>query len=186
MMMQLKKEFVESANNCYPNTFKKKFDFYKGKFKLIENIQEGQKLGKNKDEKTGKEEYVIFEPGYLQRAVRWWYEEDRGKTKKYLDTDFSIYLKFLETITNYLEKDLLDIYGDFAEEVSAYNNNLITGIYTLKTTYNGDKKIEATVDSIILTLIDYKEKVISLRKKNIKNYHKNKINIRQRSYSDKI
>ena len=66
-----------------------------------------------------------------------------------------------------------------------YNNILITGIYTLKKTYEGDKKMEATIDSIILTLIDYKEKVIALRRKNIKNYHKNKMqNTRIRSLSD--
>lgn len=188
MLMGLKRELnmnESPSENCFPNTFKSKFDFYKKKFEKIINIEEGQKIGQI--EEDGKKKYTVYNPGWGQTALRWWYEENREKTKKYLDEDFSIYLKFLDTITNYMEKDLLDIYGNFAEEVAYYNNSLITGIYTIKKTYNGDKKMEATMDSIILTLIDYKEKVIGLRKKNIKNYHKNKINNkRQRSYSNII
>ena len=183
--MGIKREFniTTSPQNCFPNTFKTKFDFYKKKFKLIETIEEGQKLGKM--ENDGKKIYTIFDSGWIQKPLRWWYDENRNKTKIYLEEDFGGYLRFLDTITNYLEKDLLDIYGNFAEEVAYYNNILITGIYTLKKTYEGDKKMEATIDSIILTLIDYKEKVIALRRKNIKNYHKNKMqNTRIRSLSD--
>ena len=185
MMMGIKREFNmnTSPQSCFPNTFKTKFNFYKKSFELIEKIEEGQKIGKMEVE--GKKIYTIFNSGWGQRALRWWYDENRDKTKKYLDEDFLSYLKFLDTITNYLEKDLLDIYGNFAEEVAYYNNKLITGIYTLKKTYEGDKKMEATIDSIILTLIDYKEKVIALRRKNIKNYHKNKMQrTKIRSLSD--
>ena len=56
-----------------------------------------------------------------------------------------------------------------------YNSDLIKGLYVLKETYNKQtwttsdkKKIIAKIDSIILTLIDFKDKISTITSKNDK------------------
>ena len=44
-------------------------------------------------------------------------------------------------------------------EFSVHTNKIITGLYSLKETYNKDNDMEARIDAIILTLIDFKNKI---------------------------
>ena len=109
--------------------------------------------------------------------MRWWYDENREKTQQYLETDFTNYMKFLDELVYNLENDTLNLYTIFRNEVIDYNRKLIESLYILKETYQkgrGDtKKIIAKIDSIILTLIDFKDKsnkIISNNKNKASNY----------------
>ena len=173
----------------FPIQLKKKFYKLRMKLNTIKDLKENEKLGKDKDGK-----YIVFENRYFQQTIRWFYGENREETKKYLDDDFTSYMKFLDEMCYYLEKDILGVYIKFGEQIRDYNNELMKGLYILKATYknsSGEKdEIIAKIDSIILTLIDFKDKLINYKKFNDKKYTSfenmnNKIFIkRDRYYSD--
>jgi hypothetical protein len=59
--------------------------------------------------------------------------------------------------------------------VKEYNSDLIKGLYVLKETYNNQKfttsdktNVVAKIDSIILTLIDFKDRITTVTKNNVK------------------
>ena len=86
-------------------------------------------------------------------------------------------MKFLDELVYNLEKDSLNLYTVFRNNVISYNRKLIESLYILKETYQngrGDtKKIIAKIDSIILTLIDFKDKsnkIIAKNKNNASSY----------------
>ena len=147
--------------NNFPLQLKQKFYKQKIKLNLLTTLKDGDKIGKTD------EEYYIFENKLGQQWNRWWYNENRNKTIDYLDKDFISYMQFLDELCYYLEKDVLKVYFNFSEEIKEYNRSLIQGLYKLKDTYkNGLKeeeikkeKIIVKIDSIILTLLDFKENV---------------------------
>lgn len=153
----------------FPIQLKKKFYKLRMKMNKIKELKKNEKLGKDNEGK-----YIIFENRYLQQTIRWWYRENREETKKYLDDDFTSYMKFLDEVCYYLEKDVLGVYMNFGEQIRDYNNELMKGLYILKKTYetsSGEKgEIIAKIDSIILTLIDFKDKLIKYKKMNDKQY----------------
>lgn len=153
----------------FPIQLKKKFYKLRIKMKNIKELKKNEKLGKDNEGN-----YFIFQNRYLQQTIRWWYGENREETKKYLDDDFTSYMKFLDEVCYYLEKDVLGVYMKFGEQIRDYNNELMKGLYILKKTYensSGEKdEIIAKIDSIILTLIDFKDKLIKYKKTNDKQY----------------
>lgn len=153
----------------FPIQLKKKFYKIRMKLNTIKELKENEKLGKDKDGK-----YIIYGNRYFQQTIRWWYGENRIETEKYLDDDFSAYMKFLDEMCYYLEKDILGVYIKFGEQIRDYNNDLMKGLYVLKKTYENaggeNKNIIAKIDSIILTLIDFKDKLINYKKFNDKKY----------------
>ena len=46
-----------------------------------------------------------------------------------------------------------------AQKCIVFINKTITGLYSLKETYNNDNDMENRIDAIILTLIDFKNKI---------------------------
>ncbi len=148
---------------------KKTFFKIRTKLNIIQTLKEGEKLGKN-----DKNEYEIYSNGIGQQLFRWWYSENRETTVMYLDEDFSNYMKFLDELCYYLEKDVLGIYSVFANQVKEYNKELIAKLYILKETYRmgGGETINivAKIDSIILTLIDFKDNVLKYKEKNETKY----------------
>lgn len=126
-------------------------------FSNLSNIKEGDKIGKiNKI-------YYIQSAGMLQKFKRWWNAENRKKTFNDLDEDFSKFFVLGDTIKNneYYDKELSNLMIKIV-------NQIIPGLYNLKTTYkfsekgsNGDK-LAIKIDSIILTLIDFKEEINQL------------------------
>tara|TARA_B100001029_G_scaffold176401_1_gene179277 strand:+ start:2484 stop:3059 length:576 start_codon:yes stop_codon:yes gene_type:complete len=159
--------------NDFPKTLKEKLREFQNIFKKLLEIQRDQKIGKNKDD----DNYELYSSFYGSSWVRWWYDENREKTQQYLDKDFSNYMKFLNELIYNLEKDSLNLYTVFRNDVIAYNRKLIESLYVLKETYQngrGDtKKIIAKIDSIILTLIDFKDnsnKIIAKNKSNASSY----------------
>lgn len=168
-----KKNIVLWGNyNDFPKALKEKLQNFQNIFKNLLEIKPDNKIGKNNDNK-----YELYTSFYGSSWVRWWYDENRDKTQQYLDTDFSNYMKFLDEIIYNLEKDTLNLYTLFRNDVISYNRKLIESLYILKETYQNGRgdtnSIIAKIDSIILTLIDFKEKsskIISKNKNNASSY----------------
>lgn len=177
MLSQIKKEYIDNSvkkellynnNNKmqFPLELNKEFIKYKNKFEPLKELKEGDKLGKDSEGN-----YIIFKAGMFQRWWRNYYNEDRSKTDKYLDDDFQCYSSFLDRIIDVADTDLLNVYKEFSNKVSSYSQKIINRLYNLKKTYQDDvnsKAIIARIDSIILTLLDFKDKINNIyEKKNL-------------------
>jgi len=142
-----------------PTTTKLKEAFQKNKLKLeiFKDLKENEKLGKQINSKGEAEYYKVQEyPGLW--LSRWWNDEGRLKTIEYLDTDFSDFMKFLDELLKNLEVDPFCEYAKLSIRVRKFIDSILPGLYSLKKTYPDTKKMIAKVDSIILTLIDFKDK----------------------------
>jgi len=138
------KIFVERCNK-YSKLFSPLFD-----------IQEGDKLGKYDNE------YYLQKNGYFQTISRWYWSENRDKTFQDLDTDFSEFFHFCDELK-------IDKCKGWTNNTTVIDNmlilinKLIPGLYELKKTYNGletnNNKLCIKIDSIILTLIDFKTEI---------------------------
>ena len=113
-----------------------------------------------KEDKKGGEKYdiyYIFDIGYFQKLSRWWYSENREKTKKYITEDFSKFVKYLNEVKNMYSYYSLNIYyKNLLKRIHSFINKITPGLYNLKKTYTDNKEIKAQVDSIILTMLDFK------------------------------
>ena len=111
--------------------------------------------------------------------TRWWYSENREKTIKYLDNEFKHFARLLDKVLyNLKEKHLLK-YFTLAVEIAKYINDIIHGLYSLKETYINYKEMGLKVDSIITTLIDYKDQIDAYKHKerNRRHHMKNSVRI---------
>ena len=163
---------LKKANpfSTFPLDLQASFDEHKEKLNIFLQLEEGEKIGKDQDEK-----YYKFSNSYAQLAMRYWYGENRTKTIKYLDEDLGNYMSFLDRLIEKIEQDILGVYKNFGVKVKEYNSDLIKGLYVLKETYNNqsfttaDKtKVVAKIDSVILTLIDFKDRITTVTKNNVK------------------
>lgn len=141
----------------------KKLEDFKFLFSDIPNIKGGDKIGRTENK------YYIQSSGMFQKFHRWWNNENRKKTFKDLDNDFSKFLQFCDSIKeeNYINKNMIN-------NIISLVNKIIPGLYNLKTTYKDSpkgsdgNKLMLKIDSIILTLIDLKEEInLSLNNNNI-------------------
>ena len=62
-------------------------------------------------------------------------------------------------------------YFSLAVDVSKFINDILPGLYSLKETYTDFKEMSDKVDSIITTLIDYKDQVELYKKQNSNKRH---------------
>ena len=132
---------------------------YEEKMNIFKDLKEGEKIGKNENTK----EYYITPPGYFQQLTRWWYDENRDKTIKYITKEFNDFVGFLDDLimeTNNNNSKPLIVYIKL--KIFPFINEIMVGMYTLKKTYSNYNKMTAKVDSIILTLLDFKEKIDKL------------------------
>ena len=136
-----------------------------------ESEEESKEESKEESEKEQVEEkkyykYYIFDAGYLQKISRWWWSENRVKTNKYIEEDFSDFMKFLNDVKNLYNAYSLNIYyKKTLTNIHKFISKITPGLYNLKKTYNNNNKIKAQIDSVILTLLDFKNETII--KKNI-------------------
>lgn len=144
MVMQPNEEYI------------KKLELFQGLFENIKNIKEGDKLGKDNNK------YYINGKGAFQRWSRWWYEQDRTKTFTNLDADFSDFFNFCDMLkTDHLES-FPNCNRKVATDTITLVKEMIPGLYNLKTAYaaceneTDGNKLCIKIDSIILTLIDFK------------------------------
>lgn len=163
---------LKKANpfSSFPLDLQASFDEHKDKLNVFLQLEEGEKIGRDQDEN-----YYKFSNSYVQLAMRYWYDENRTKTIKYLDEDLGNYVSFLDRLIEKIEQDILGVYKNFGVKVKEYNSDLIRGLYVLKETYNNqsfttsDKtKVVGKIDSVILTLIDFKDRITTVTKNNVK------------------
>ena len=135
--------------------YNREFDIFKLKLDVFINLKQGIKIGKRNNDIN--EEYEIYEPTYYQKISRWYYSENRYKTIEYLNHDFESFTVFLQKLLEKLDLDKFNLYGTIVYEINNFVKELIKGLYNLKKTYYDYKKMVATIDSIILTLLDFKK-----------------------------
>lgn len=137
---RLKEQLTENKNNL----------------EIFKNLKENEKLGKQLE--NGKSVYYKVTNNTTLWVSRWWYGEGRMKTIQYLDNDFSEFMRFLDNLLKNLEIDPFCRYAKMAQDVRLFIDDILPGLYSLKKTYPDTKEMIAKVDSIILTLIDFKDK----------------------------
>ena len=74
---------------------------------------------------------------------------------QYLDN----YLKFLDNTPHFIVKTLDKRYKTLTGKICKFINDIIVGLYNLKKTYPEFKELKCRVDSIIMTMVDFKDKV---------------------------
>tara|TARA_B100001063_G_C16732120_1_gene539904 strand:- start:520 stop:1311 length:792 start_codon:yes stop_codon:yes gene_type:complete len=145
-----------------------------GKEVISQNIEEKEKKEREEQQEQQEEQqekpsesehikqeiktYYKQEPYRGMWLTRWWYSESREKTIEYLDEDFTKFMNYLDRIINNLNCDPTGIYVQLVKDIREFINDIIPGLYNLKQTYPNTVKVVAKVDSIILTLLDFKEK----------------------------
>ena len=140
----------------------------KKKLHVFIKMKKGDKIMKTSDISNNTSYYIIGTEDW-QKTIRWWHGEDRNKTIDYLDSEFTNFAKFLDKVLFNMKQHNVLKYFSLALEVSTYINDILPGLYSLKETYENFDEMKNKVDSIITTLIDYKDQV-----ELYKNQNKNK------------
>ena len=132
---------------------------------------EHKSLEHNPPESSLKKKYYKQIPYSGLWLSRWWYSEGRDKTIEYLDEDFLKFMNYLDRIIDNLNTDQSGVFVLLVNNIREFINSIIPGLYNLKRTYSEYVKMVAKVDSIILTLLDFKEKTdnyLSKHKQNVR------------------
>ena len=132
---------------------------------------EPKTLEHNPPENSLKKKYYKQIPYSGLWLSRWWYSEGRDKTIEYLDEDFLKFMNYLDRIIDNLNTDQSGVFVLLVNNIREFINSIIPGLYNLKRTYSEYVKMVAKVDSIILTLLDFKEKTdnyLSKHKQNVR------------------
>jgi hypothetical protein len=141
------------------------FESIKEKMSVFKTMKTGDKLMKFTDCSDNTSYYVVSSDDW-QRTKRWWAGEDRSKTIDYLDEEFKFFTHFLDNVLFNMKEHNLLKYFTLALEVSRFINDILPGLYSLKETYVNYEEMTLKVDSIITTLIDYKDQVEIYKKEN--------------------
>ena len=129
----------------------------KTKLDIFRDLKIGEKLGKQEDISGNLQYYKVANYRGLWLS-RWFYGESSHKTIQYLDEDFTIFMEFLDRLLKFFSVDPFCIYAALARNSREFVDEILPGLYSLKKTYPTCAKMVAKVDSIILTLIDFKER----------------------------
>ena len=143
-----------SLSNTVSNNVKlsENFNEFKNKLKVFTLISEGEKIGKYNNE------YYIFSNTWSRQIWRWYYNENRNNTFLYLNEEFEDFIKFLDLIIETIKLEFSkEIYKNLINKINFFVKNIIIGLYNLKKTYIDSDEINNKVDSIILTLLDFKK-----------------------------
>ena len=162
-----------SSLNINDENFKKLeeefLNFEKNMF-IISEVEEGDKLARS----TSGIYFIHRKNEWFVQPRRWWGNQGRKQTFNHLDEDFTKFMKYLDKILESLIFILDTRYNNLAKNVIKMVDNLITGLYNLKKTYPEEKELICKIDSIILSMIDFKREYNS----------KNNTVIRPRAFSD--
>ena len=153
------------CNNVEVETLEQSFEKTKTKLDVFKNMKNGDKLMKFTDCSNNISYYSVGSDDW-QRTKRWWAGEDRTKTIAYLDEEFKNFTHFLDNVLFNMKEHNLLKYFTLALEVSRFINDILPGLYSLKETYENYEEMTLKVDSIITTLIDYKDQVELYKKEN--------------------
>ena len=144
-----------------PTRLKNTLEENKKRLNIFVDLQEGEKLGRVEEMEVDDKKVVSYykEEAYRgQWIARWWYGEGRIKTISYLDEDFTEFCKFLDEMIEKSSVDPFCNYVKITKETRDFINEILPGLNNLKKTYSDCVEMVAKVDSIILTLLDFKEK----------------------------
>jgi len=131
---------------------------YTKKEEIQEEKEKAEPAEEEEDEMKKMKQYYKQQPYRGVWLTRWWYSESRIKTIEYLDEDFTNFMNYLDRILNNITHDHKGMYVPLIKAIREFINDIIPGLYNLKQTYSDSIKMVAKVDSIILTLLDFKEK----------------------------
>jgi hypothetical protein len=152
---------MESNRVLQGAIYNKEVEIHKKKFEIFITLQKDEKIGKYKNG-----EYYIVQPGYTQQLWRWYYNENRSKTLKYLDEDFTKFAQLLDKIclsNTYINTNIS--YTNICLKVIVFVDKIMPGLYNLKQTYLDTVGLVSKIDSIILILLDFKEKIRKEKRK---------------------
>jgi len=154
--------------------FEEEFTQFQTKFEEIPKINENDKIGRDNDGK-----YYIFESSMFQKLTRWFYRENREWTFKYLDEDFTKFMKLLDKIIQKYNLKYTLSMEKLIGKITEFIDSIMPGLYKLKKTYPEGSNLVAKIDSIIVTLIDFKDNTRKSTNVNIVNHV-----LRQRAFSE--
>ena len=137
-----------------------KFAVFEKKLSIIKDIKVLDKLGRDDDGNLYIDKYQWGQ--YIRRV---YYKQSRSRTQKFLDAEFIPFVIFLDKYLNLLESNPLFVlivldtgFRKFTNKICIFINEIIQGLYNLKKTYPDYKEIKCRIDSIIMTLVDFKTK----------------------------
>jgi hypothetical protein len=128
---------------------------YSKKFEHIMKLEQGDKLARD----CSGVYYKHVNTGYFIQLRRWWTNQGREQTFTNLDEDFTTFMKYLDTVLNMLNITYDISCRNISKKIGELAKSLTRGLYMLKKTYPGDKKLVCKIDSIILSLIDFKNRI---------------------------
>jgi len=131
------------------------YDSYSTKFKEIGELEDEDKLARD----SSGIYYRHVKGEYLVQFRRWWTRQGRSHTFNHLDEDFSKFMKYLDKVLNMLNITYDTRYRVLGKKLRDLANSLMTGLYTLKKTYPTEAKLICKIDSIIMSLIDFKTSI---------------------------
>lgn len=131
------------------------YDSYSTKFHEICELEDGDKLARDNSGVY----YKHTKGEYFVQLRRWLTNQGRSQTFNYLDEDFSKFMKFLDKVLNMFNITYDNRYRLLGKNLKVLANSLMTGLYTLKKTYPEEVKLICKIDSIILSLIDFKTSI---------------------------
>ena len=145
--------FSSEKNNAKIKELREKFDDFKKRLNIFTKLKKHDKFGKDSENNL----YIDYNK-FGQYLSRWWYEQDRKKCNVILEEEFDLFVGFLDNVSTSLAETKINEFYILAQNCINFINKIITGLYSLKETYNNDNEMENRIDAIILTLIDFKNK----------------------------
>jgi len=137
------------------NEMNDQFNLYVDKFEEICKLEIGDKLARD----ISGVYYRHIHGSYFIQLRRWWTCQGRHHTFNYLDEDFTKFMVFLDKTMNYINITFDIRYRQLAKNLRDLANSLMTGLYRLKKTYLHEKELSCKIDSIIMSLIDFKNDI---------------------------
>ena len=132
--------------------FEEELNEFQSQVEDICKINEYDKIGRD-----GSGKYYIFASSMFQKLTRLIYRENRDWTFKYLDEDFTKFMHLLDKIIAKYNLNYTLSMKKFIEKITDFIDSIMPGLYNLKKTYPQESNIVAKIDSIIVTLIDFKD-----------------------------
>lgn len=130
------------------------FQKFESRLDIFTKLKKFDKFGKDIDNNL-----YIDHSKWGQYVSRWYYEQDRKKCNVILEEEFDLFVGFLDKLSLDLAETKINEFYVLAQKCIVFINKIITGLYSLKETYNTDNDMENRIDAIILTLIDFKNKI---------------------------
>lgn len=140
---------------------KNSYKLLSSKLQIIKDLKINDKLA---CDSSGN--YYIDKYQWGQFIVRKWTGQSREKTSEDLKRDFTLLMqifdKYLEFIQSSKKGLLLALYDEqklLTKEIEKFVSNMVQGLYILKKTYPDTAEIKCRIDSIIITLCEFKTKL---------------------------